>query len=273
MKSRPFRYAYIDGFAGTGYHELKTDESEGGCLFTELGESAVAEFLDGSARMALQVEPRFHRYVFIEKSRKKTVELEKLREQFPDKAADIIIENAEANACLQKMCAKSWKERRAVLFIDPFGMQLSWETLVAIARTQAIDTWILFPVSAVNRLLKRDGDIPAAWRRRLDTMFGEPDWFDVFFPVDGSARLFESEAVVRRKAANTERIGEYFNQRLASVFAGVAPNPYTLKNSQGAPLFLLCFAAANPHALKPALRIAQDILKRDPAPALFAMND
>ncbi len=273
MKSRPFRYAYIDGFAGTGYHELKTDESEGGCLFAELGEPAVAEFLDGSARMALQVEPRFHRYIFIEKSRKKKVELDKLREQFPDKASDIIIANAEANACLQEMCAKSWKERRAVLFIDPFGMQLSWETLVAIARTQAIDTWILFPLSAVNRLLKRDGDIPAAWRHRLDTMFGEPDWFDVFFPVDGSARLFESEAVVRRKVANMERIGEYFNQRLASVFAGVAPNPYTLKNSQGAPLFLLCFAASNPHAVKPALRIAQDILKRDPAPTLFAMND
>jgi hypothetical protein len=38
------------------------------------------------------------------------------------------------------MCAKSWKDRRAVLFIDPFGIQLSWDTLVAIARTQAIDT-------------------------------------------------------------------------------------------------------------------------------------
>src|SRR5262249_37822709 len=86
MKTRPFRYAYIDGFAGTGYPELKTDESECGGLFAELGEPAVAEFLDGSARMALQVEPRFHRYIFIEKSRKKTVELEKLRDQFPDKA-------------------------------------------------------------------------------------------------------------------------------------------------------------------------------------------
>jgi hypothetical protein len=35
----------------------------------------------------------------------------------------------------------------------------------------------------------------------------------------------------------------------------------------------LCFAAANPNAVKPALRIAQDILKRDPAPTFFAMND
>jgi three-Cys-motif partner protein len=272
MKKRPFRYAYIDGFAGTGYHELKTDESECGSLFAELEEPAVAEFLDGSARMALQVEPRFHRYIFIEKSRKKTAELEKLRDQFPDKAADIIIEKAEANAYLQKLCAKPWKDRRAVLFIDPFGMQLSWETLDAIAKTQAIDTWILIPVSAVNRLLKRDGDIPPSWRRRLDTMFGETAWFDVFFP-EQRLPLLDEDATIRRKVADPELIGKYFNQRLESIFAGVAPNPYTLKNTQGAPLFLLCFAAANPHAVKPALRIAQDILKRDPAPTLFAMND
>jgi len=250
MKKRPFRYAYIDGFAGTGYHELKTDESECGSLFAELEEPAVAEFLDGSARMALQVEPRFHRYIFIEKSRKKTAELEKLRDQFPDKAADIIIEKAEANAYLQKLCAKPWKDRRAVLFIDPFGMQLSWETLDAIAKTQAIDTWILI----------------------LDTMFGETAWFDVFFP-EQRLPLLDEDATIRRKVADPELIGKYFNQRLESIFAGVAPNPYTLKNTQGAPLFLLCFAAANPHAVKPALRIAQDILKRDPAPTLFAMND
>ena len=74
-----------------------------------------------------QVEPRFNKYIFIEKSRKKTAELEKLREEFPDRAADIIIETAEANALLQKLCLeRTWKDHRAVLFIDPFRMQLTW---------------------------------------------------------------------------------------------------------------------------------------------------
>ena len=48
-------------------------------------------------------------------------------------------------------------------------------------------------------------------------------------------------------------IGKYFNRRLATAFAGVAPNPYTLRNTRGVPLFLLCFAAANPHAAKTAM--------------------
>jgi three-Cys-motif partner protein len=160
-----------------------------------------------------------------------------------------------------------------VLFIDPFGMQLTWETVKAIAKTKAIDTWILFPVSAVNRLLKKDDNIPPSWRRRLDIMFGEPAWFDVFFPEEKSA-LFRDNLVVRRKITDMDLIGKYFNRRLATVFAGVAPNPYTLRNTQGAPLFLLCFAAANPNAVKPAIKIAQDILMRDPvATALLPMGD
>ncbi len=272
MKTRPFRYAYIDAFAGTGYHELKADESESGSLFAEFEEPDVAEFLDGSARMALQVEPRFHKYIFIEKSPKKTAELERLRTEFSNKSADIRIETAEANACLQQMCSKSWTKRRAVLFIDPFGMQLSWETLATIAKTKAIDTWILFPVSAVNKLLKKDGNIPASWRDRLDSMFGESAWFDVFFPEE-KLPLFGDGTTVRRKVADVDLIGKYFNKRLESIFAGVAPNPYTLRNTRGAPLFLLCFAAANPNAVKPALKIAQDILKRDPEPTLFPMTD
>ncbi|MBX6314793.1 MAG: three-Cys-motif partner protein TcmP [Isosphaeraceae bacterium] len=266
MRTRNYQYAYIDGFAGTGYRELKCEDGDSGAgLFPEEDEPELAGFLDGSARIALQVEPRFKKYIFIEKSRRKVAELEKLRDEFPDKRDDIIIETADANAYLTKLCVEQrWHNQRAVLFIDPFGMQLSWDTVEAIGGTRAIDTWTLFPVSAVNRLLKKDGDIPASWRRRLDTMFGEPDWFDVFFPKEKSG-LFGDELVVRRKITDMAMIGKYFNRRLASTFAAVAPNPYTLRNTQGAPLFLLCFAAANPYAARTALRIAQDILRRDAA--------
>src|SRR4051794_39579087 len=74
MKHRPHKFAYIDGFAGTGYYELKTKKKKKGessvSLFPELDTPEVAEFLSGSARIALKVEPRFHKYILIEKSRK-----------------------------------------------------------------------------------------------------------------------------------------------------------------------------------------------------------
>jgi three-Cys-motif partner protein len=275
MKKRPYPYGYIDGSAGTGYRELR---GEGGAaeagLFPDAEEPEVAGFLDGSARIALQVDPRFHKYIFIEKSAKKAAELEKLKAEFPDKAGDILIERADANTYLKAMCGRDWKKRRGVLFIDPFGMQLTWDTLEAIGRTKAIDTWVLFPIGAVNRDLVRTGNIPESWRRRLDAMFGESDWYDVFFPKEKAGLPFGEDLGLRRKIGDMGLIGKYFNQRLESAFAKVAPNPYTLENSTGSPLFLLCFAAANPNAADTAIRIAQDILKRGPAaPAMLPMTE
>ena len=65
MRYRNFQFAYIDAFAGTGYHELKQADEEGSRLFDEIAEPEVKEFLDGSARIALQVDPRFTKYVFV----------------------------------------------------------------------------------------------------------------------------------------------------------------------------------------------------------------
>ncbi len=273
MRKRDYPYAYIDGFAGTGYRELKIDPAGADLFFPEAEETEVAEFLDGSARIALQVEPRFHKYIFVEKDPKKAAELERLKADFPDKAGDIVVKEGDANESIRELCGSNWSKRRAVLFVDPFGMQLSWETLSAIGKTRAIDTWILFPIGSVNRLLVRDGQIPDGWRRRLDDLFGGGDWYEVFFPEKKSA-LFGDELVTRRKVADFKLIGEYFNRRLKTIFADVAPEPLTLRNSKGTPIFLLCFAAANPNAAATAIKIAQDILRREPVkPSMLPFVD
>jgi hypothetical protein len=64
------------------------------------------------------------------------------------------------------------------------------------------------------------------------------------------------------KRANFDAIGRFFVERLEQVFAGVSKNPLPLRNSKGVPLFLLCFAASNPKGAKPALRIANHLLRR-----------
>ena len=42
----------------------------------------------------------------------------------------------------QDLCHKDWSSHRAVLFLDPYGMQVEWTTIEAIARTGAIDLWL-----------------------------------------------------------------------------------------------------------------------------------
>jgi three-Cys-motif partner protein len=262
LKDQPFRKGYIDAFAGTGYRTSRDERPSGsGLLFPDLAEPGPQALLDGSARMALQVTPRFDRYIFIENSRDRSAQLENLKEEFPDLAADITIRTADANLEIQKLCKRSWTSHRAVLFLDPYGMQVDWDTIVAVAKTRSIDMWLLFPLGiGVNRLLKKSGDVPATWRSRLDKLLGTTDWYDEFYSIESTPRLFGGEDQHVVKAA-VETIGKYFNERLKSIFAGVSDHPAVLRNSTNSPLYLLCFAAGNETGAPIACRIADSLLK------------
>jgi three-Cys-motif partner protein len=262
LKDQPFRKAYIDAFAGTGYRTQRVERSSSSdLLFPDLAEPAPQALLDGSARMALKVTPRFDRYIFIDSSQDRCAQLETLKEEFPDLAGDITIRTTDANLEIQKLCAMNWKSHRAVLFLDPYGMQVEWQTVAAVASTKAIDMWLLFPLGiGVNRLLTKSGDISDSWRSRLDKLLGTADWYDEFYAVEPTPTLFGTDEQRVIKAA-TETIGRYFNQRLKSVFAGVSENPAVLRNSKNCPLYLLCFAAGNAKGAPIAIRIADNLLE------------
>lgn len=264
-KDHPFRKGYIDAFAGTGYRFAPHEDTSGDSrtpLFPDLAEKEPQALLDGSARIALKTEPRFDRYVFIERSAERCAQLEALKLEFPRLASDIAIRHGDANAEIQDLCGKDWSSHRAVLFLDPYGMQVDWKTVESIAARQAIDLWLLFPLGiGVNRLLTRSGEIPASWRRRLDTLLGTQDWYEEFYSVESTPGLFTA-AEDRVVKATTETIGRYFNERLRSVFAAVADKPKVLRNKAQCPLYLLCFAVGNRRGAPIALRIANHLLTK-----------
>ncbi len=264
-KEQPFRKAYIDAFAGTGYRDAKRDdESEQGSqalLFPDLAKREPQSLLDGSARLALKTQPGFDRYIFIERSVERCAQLEALKTEFPHLANDIRICRGDANVEIQTLCSKEWTSRRAVLFLDPYGMQVDWKTIEAIAKTKAIDLWLLFPLGiGVNRLVTKSGEIPESWRQRLNLLLGAEDWYDKFYRVESTPSLFgDTEQVAKVK---TKTIGRYFIEHLRSVFAAVAPEPKVLRNSANCPLYLLCFAVGNKKGAPVALRIANYLLTK-----------
>jgi len=264
--ANPFRKAFIDAFAGTGYRDIRRDDKMActqSLLFPDLAEKEPQELLDGSARLALQTDPAFDRYVFIERSPARCTQLEGLKTEFPDQADRIDIYQGDANERIQALCDKirDWSSHRAVLFLDPYGMQVEWRTIEAIASTKAIDLWLLFPLGiGVNRLLTKSGDIPDSWRQRLDLLLGTNDWYDQCYHIETSVDLFGS-ALEKPIKEKMETIGRYFNNRLKEVFAGVAEEPGVLRNSANSPLYLLCFAVGNERGKNIALRIAEHLLK------------
>jgi len=263
LKNQPFKTAYIDAFAGTGYRTMEQAEASGGLLFPDLAEEEPQQLLDGSASLALKIEPRFDKYIFIERDPGHCEQLRRLETEFPHLADDIKIEQGDANKAIQGLCKKNWKERRAVLFLDPYGMAVEWSTIEKVAETRAIDLWLLFPLGiGVNRLLPRSGEIPDSWRRRLNLLLGTEDWEQTFYKREKSLNLFGEEETSVAKVG-VEQIGKYFVERLKSVFPGVASKPKVLTNSTNCPLYLFCFAVGNPKAKKLALRIADHILKSD----------
>lgn len=261
VRAQYYRTVYVDAFAGTGYRSAPKQDVGQSSFFAEMAEPDATAFLKGSARIALEVDPSFGSYVFIEKDPARAQELARLKEDFQAKASRIAIMQGDATAHLTDWCARvNWSRTRAVMFLDPYGMQVGWPLIETIAKTKGVDLWLLFPLGvAVNRLLTRNRPPSGAWADRLTAIFGTPVWKDIFYPHRTETTLFGEEQV-QSKEADFQAIGGFFVERLATVFAGVADTPLALYNSRNVPLYLLCFAAGNPKIAEKAIGIAQSII-------------
>ena len=89
---------------------------------------------------------------------------------------------------------------------------------------------------------------------------GTQDWYDEFYRSFAQPSIFGDEQQLHVKKS-MEVIGQYFNNRLKEIFAGVAEEPGVLRNSANNPLYLLCFAVGNERGKDIALRIATHLLK------------
>lgn len=260
----PFKLLYIDAFAGAGKYLPKRQKQHEPLMFSQL-EHRSFEAKSGSARTALEIDLPFHEYYFIEKNPKNVAKLRELKEEYPELSDRInVIEGdsaIELGAIIEKT---SWKMERAVLFLDPFALNVSWKTIADVAKTSSIDMWLLFSIHAINRMLTKSGKIDPKWELKLDDVFGEKTWRQEFYEPSKQTTIFNFGADVSCefvKNADFNKINGYINKRLNSVFAGVAKKPAVLRNSTNTPLFSLFFAVSNENGKDVALKIANSILR------------
>jgi three-Cys-motif partner protein len=256
-RARFYSISYVDAFAGTG--TLRRPALGGLAKFLPELQENEKEFRKGSVRRALEVEPPFDNYVFIEKDVKKCKELDAISGDFPARHVKII--NRDANGALLEWCRNLDPIReRAVVFLDPFGASVKWEVVAALGRTRAVDLWVLFPYSAINRMLVRNRRPPKTWADRLTSVFGTREWEDRFYANTAFPSLLDSQRLETvHKSADHRIITDFFVERLKREFVAVS-NPFPMHNSNGSLLFLLFFAAANEHSAKTGLKIANDII-------------
>ncbi|MBN1291781.1 MAG: three-Cys-motif partner protein TcmP [Candidatus Latescibacteria bacterium] len=264
-KASYFNTTYVDAFAGPGFRNVsnKSDSLMIPLYGEEVYEDEDAKSLQkGSVQIALETKSPFDNYIFIDKNPEFCSELKNLRQKYPEISNRITIACDDANTYIQQWCNETnWRKNRAVVFLDPYGMEVSWATLESIAKTEAIDLWILFPLGSVNRMLTKKHHPEDTWCNRLTSFFGTEDWKKSFYKHTISLTLFgEKEEII--KDADFNSIEQYFIDRLKTIFFKVAKNPLKLRNSMNSPIFLLCFAAGNHRGAPTAIEIAQHILRK-----------
>ena len=248
LKNKPFRLIYIDAFAGTGEVEL-TSVDEG-----------KKEFIEGSAKIAVDVDGKpFDEYIFIEKDQDRCIQLNSLKGA--NQCKNIQIENEDANDFLQNL-QKDWRRYRGVLFLDPFATEVEWATIEKIASFEALDTWILFPTSAIARMLPREKEpdsISPKWVNRLNRIYGDESWRDLY-SINPQLSLFGDEEQQRQEGI--DRLIETYKSKLEQLFGNrFLKRSRTLKNSKNSALFEFLFCVGNPKGIGPAMGIAEHILK------------
>ncbi|MXY48274.1 MAG: three-Cys-motif partner protein TcmP [Gemmatimonadetes bacterium] len=256
LKNQRFRLIYVDAFAGEG--EWRSGERSG---YTTDVYGDFQKVHEGSPKIALSVQKRpFDRFVFIEKDPNRCYKLESLRSEFPNR--DMEIRHGDANSEIDSFCKGMGNYDRAVVFLDPFATQVSWNTVSNLAQTEKVDCWILFPLSAIARMMPVESEPSEAMAGQLDRIFGKRQywWEDVYHPPAQQNMFDEEPGQVRTQGS--KQIAACYRNRLEDVFKMVAPTPRTFYNSKQSPLFELFFAASNPTGAPKAVRIADHILKK-----------
>ncbi len=259
LKNQPYwQKIYIDAFAGPGLSGVRSkpreDSGHSLDLFAEQSADPVEQevvFLKGSPRIALDITNPFDRYIFIERDPARAEELERIRAEYQERRI-IEVHQGDANSILQDLLKGiSKSEHRCYIFLDPFGVQVPWGTIEAIAKTGAVEVFINFPLGmALRRMMPNSGEVPEGWQISLDTFFGSPDWRQHAYQ-DGVDLLGRRTVKV---ADSENRLLAWYRNRLKKAF-GYVSEAQLVTNTRGGHLYYLIWAGPHEAGLKGANHI------------------
>lgn len=217
-------YVYIDAFAGAGGHIRKT----------------TGEFIPGSPFNALYVQPPFTEYHFIDLDEEKA----KVFEDISKENSNVYPYHGDCNEILLNKIFPSltFKTRkRALCFLDPYGLQLNWKSIEMAAGLKTVDIFINFPIMDINRniLFKDLSKADPEDIDRMNAFWGNESWKSLLYKEQGN--LFGDTQHI--KIENYHTLAKEFSKRLKSVGFNNVPEPVLMRNTNNGPLYYLFFAS------------------------------
>jgi three-Cys-motif partner protein len=227
LRAKKLKTVYIDAFAGAGHHFAKES----------------GELIKGSPVRALEIMPPFDFLHFVDMDNTRTEELSRLSAG----RENVKIYHGDANIILPQQVftqVKYEQFRRALCILDPYGLDLDWNVIASAGALKTTEIFLNFPVMDMNRnVLWHDMErVVSAQQDRLTRFWGDESWKKAAY--SGAANLFNYP----EKLTN-EEVAAAFQERLRKV-AGfkVVPDPIPMRNSTGAIVYYLFFAAQQPVA-------------------------
>jgi len=228
QKSPRFHHLYVDAFAGSGYHLSRT----------------TGEFVEGSPVNALNVQPRFREYHFIDLDSEKAASL---RELVGDRK-DVFVYQGDCNAIIPEHIVPRcrWdRYERALWLLDPYGLDIRWSVVEAAGRLRSVEVFLNFPVMDMNRnVLWRDhARVSQSNRLRMDAFWGDDSWRKAAYRTE--LDLFGSH---EEKVNNTALAHAYCEHLRRDAGFAYTADPIPMRNKRGAVVYCLVFASQKPVA-------------------------
>lgn len=222
LNSKKLPHIYVDAFAGAGQHISRSS----------------GDFVAGSPLNALNVQPPFREYHFIDLNAAKVENLQRLA----GSRSDVKVYEGDCNEILIQEIFPTLKfesYRRALCLLDPYGLNLKWEVMLQAGQLGTIDMFLNFPVMGMNRnaLWRNPEKLPPERVKRMTGFWGDQSWRDTAYSTTGN--LF----AMPEKEPN-DIVAEAFRNRLLTVagFKRVV-EPLPMRNSNGAIVYYLFFAS------------------------------
>lgn len=258
MKKFPYwKTIYFDGFAGSGSRSNNDSDILAQLQITQEEERVY----QGAAEriVSLDSDHAFDYYYFVDTNEDSLQKLENhLKTIDASEGKQLVFRSGNANEQLLKL-SKSLKSKdpmyAALVFLDPFGMHIDWDSIASLKGTRS-DVWILVPTGViVNRLLDKRGELK--FSKKLTSFFGlsEEEIRNHFYSKEVTPTLFGEEEIVTKVMKPVEKISQLYIQRLKTVWEHVTEIPLRLDNTRGVPIFHFVFASNNNTGVKIANQI------------------
>jgi len=249
---------YFDGFAGSGINLPKEDNLKSDPLNGLELENEASQYYVGAAERVVSMDLSFDEYYFVDYNKKAIESLKKKLSpsQKGNRVYKYIVK--DVNEGINKLSLHLDSKKSALVFLDPFGMDIQWNT-ISLLKGKRVDLWILIPTGvAINRLLDREGEL-----RHLDKLeeclgLSETEIKREFYLEREEFNLFNGKIKSLEKISDSiSHITKLYIKQLKTIWNFVTDEPLVLINSKNVPIYHFVFASNNQTALK----IASGIIK------------